>query len=625
MKRNTNLVPQGSARLTRLSKTIRTAGMSALGALSLLGAAAQDAIAQTPISTTPIACSPAPCAAPQNWGTRAIEIFPENDMVGLGGYVANADVLIQVIGGTKLKGFARGRLDGDGALEVNHPGGVCWGSANTPDIGPNDVIRVTYDNTANNQTLAASPTSGVIIGAGDELRTINITATPPQLEGNTVVIKGKALLAGTIPFPLARIEVMTRNEAFDAKLGLGGRLDNDRLIASALGNSHRLGREYTGPDRTEPFGIIVADPACRGCFKATFTNLVPYEIQVALAPENRNEAVAWMVDPVATPTNPDPEGIGLTIYGIGETGGASDGFDPPCPPGPGAPTEPSKPTAPVAYDPALLADASIPDPTRLRDAVVFPARDFVNVEGYARDTELQLVVRRRSADNTKDVIVGTTRGKTVTLMEAPNLAFFEVNHVGAYCWSGQTPDIREGDKLDVFPVINGRFDPIVGGQTQTVIGIRVTGPAVVELDANNQPVVVVRGTKPATSPLQQMEHGFVNRNFKDDLASRIGRRDIRATAVGSALPNIPGGTGLLVLDGSDTQWKAVYTGLNDAERGHALAAASSISAWQSETAVPEAQFGLTIFEFGEGGGPAQGCVAPRGELFIDLPVYPPVQ
>ena len=159
---------------------------------------------------------------------------------------------------------------------------------------------------------------------------------------------------------------------------------------------------------------------------------------------------------------------------------------------------------------------------------MFPARDFVNIEGYPRDTELQVVVRRRSADNTKDVIVGTVRGKTVTLMEAPNLPFFEVNHVGAYCWSGQTPDIRDGDKLDVFPVISGRFDPKSEVRRRLSSASKITGAAVVELDGNNQPVVVVRGTKPATFPLQQMEHGFVNRHFKDDPQSRIGRRDIRA-------------------------------------------------------------------------------------------------
>ena len=85
---------------------------------------------------------------------------------------------------------------------------------------------------------------------------------------------------------------MTRNEAFDAKLGLGGRLNNDRLIASFAGNDHVLGREYTGTDLRIPHGQIYADPACRGCFKAVFTNLNAYEIQVALAPENRNEAVA---------------------------------------------------------------------------------------------------------------------------------------------------------------------------------------------------------------------------------------------------------------------------------------------------------------------------------------------
>lgn len=623
MKTNKNR----TAPLTAKLRSVRAAGVSALGALALFGGLAQDAAAQTPIvGTTPIACNPAPCQPPQNWGTRAIEIFPTVDMVGLGGYPAFADVIVQVIGGNKLKGFARARTDDAGAIEINHPGGVCWGSVNTPDIGPNDIIRVTYDNTTNNQTLAANAASGVRIGAGDELRTINVTATAPQIEGDTVIMKGKALTFLNLPADLARVEVMTRNEAFDAKKRLGGRLNNDRLIATLAGNDHVLGREYTGTDRRIPHGQIYPDPSCKGCFKAVFTNINAYETQVAIAPENRNEAVAWVVDPVATPTNPDPEGVGLTIYGIGETGGAADGFDPPCPPGPGAATVPAKPTPPVAYDPALLADAGTPDPTRLRDAVVFPARDFVNVEGYARDTELQLVVRRRSADNTKDVIVGTARGKTVTLMEAPDLPFFEVNHVGAYCWSGQTPDIREGDKLDVFPIINGAFDPVVRGQTQTVIGVKITGAAAVEVDGSGQSLVVVRGTKPATFPIERMEHGFVNRLFKDDPASRIARRDIRANSTGAALPNIPGGTGTLSLDGSDTQWKAVYRGLIGVEITHALAAANSISAWQSETVTPEAQFGLTIFELGEGGGPAQGCVAPRenGTLWIDLPQYPPL-
>jgi hypothetical protein len=257
--------------------------------------------------------------------------------------------------------------------------------------------------------------------------------------------------------------------------------------------------------------------------------------------------------------------------------------------------------------------------------VVFPARDFLSIAGFGM-ADLQVVVRRRSADNTKDVIVGTVRGKTVATMENPDDPFFEVNHVGAYCWSGQTPDIREGDNIDVFPVVNGAFTG--QGQTQRVLDVKITGPATVQTGPNNEQLVVVSGTKPADFPLERVEHRFVNRMFKDDPASRIGRRDIRATLAGAALPNITGGLGLIeAVTDQPTQWRAVYRGLNDAERTHALAAASGVSAWQSETTNPEAQFGLTIFEFGEHGGPAQGCVAPpeNGTLWIDLPAYPPAQ
>ena len=84
----------------------------------------------------------------------------------------------------------------------------------------------------------------------------------------------------------------------------------------------------------EPRGTIVADPACRGCFKAVFTNLNAYEIQVAIAPENRNEAGAWVAE---IPNGAEFDALGLTIYGIGEVGGPGMTA---CPAAPGASTVP---------------------------------------------------------------------------------------------------------------------------------------------------------------------------------------------------------------------------------------------------------------------------------------------
>ncbi len=58
-----------------------------------------------------------------------ITAFPQRDMVVADGYAPNTKLNITVRGedGT-LEGRAIGTTDRTGFLEVNHPGGICWGA-----------------------------------------------------------------------------------------------------------------------------------------------------------------------------------------------------------------------------------------------------------------------------------------------------------------------------------------------------------------------------------------------------------------------------------------------------------------------------------------------------------------
>lgn len=67
-----------------------------------------------------------PPVAPDN-----IVIFPDRDFVTLEGYAAHVGqtATITVTRGGVVSGMAQGTIGaGDPALEVNHPGGVAWGT-----------------------------------------------------------------------------------------------------------------------------------------------------------------------------------------------------------------------------------------------------------------------------------------------------------------------------------------------------------------------------------------------------------------------------------------------------------------------------------------------------------------
>lgn len=513
-----------------------------------------------------------------------ITVFPSRDFVSIGGFSNNADVLVQVRRGV-LVSDAVGRTNAMGAIEVNHPGGVCWRKV-TPDITAGDTVRVTYRDTANNRTLFPPP----VAGSGAATSTRNIVATQAFDPGDdTVVIKGKAILPSGSRIPLTRLEVRIVNPEFIDTLS--SRISKREIRAD------RLGGRIDGPGGTSipgTSGTLVYDSTTGTSFTATFRGLNADERQLAVSGQTR--VVGWQQTTAAG------DRLGMTIYEVGEIGGPGISG---CPPGPNGVIASTPPSPPVSYSPTSLLEASFPgNHPSLKDVTVFPERDFISIEGFDPGTELQVIVRRGATDTP---VIGTARG--IVAMGG----VFEVNHPGGVCWSGQTPNILPGDLIDVLKVANGSF---VSGQTQRVIDAKVTQPASIDADGN----IRVNGTATDNGvalPLSFMEQRIINPDFT---TTRIGRRDIRADTNGGRVANVPGGAGNLLRVGvsPSNQWRAIYTGLNATEKQLALAGQNRIMAWLSTNGNGD-RFGLTISEFGEVGGPGMGeCPAP-GNASIAIP------
>ena len=62
-------------------------------------------------------------------GPGSIEVFPMRDMIAIDGYgeQAGKKATITADAGGQVVGRTVGTIGADGFLEVNHPGGVCWG------------------------------------------------------------------------------------------------------------------------------------------------------------------------------------------------------------------------------------------------------------------------------------------------------------------------------------------------------------------------------------------------------------------------------------------------------------------------------------------------------------------
>ncbi len=523
-----------------------------------------------------------------------ITVFPERDFTSISGFAPNADLLVEVVRPNAPIITAEGRTDATGFLEVNHPGGVCW-IGTTPDIAPTDLVRVTYGGTEHNRLN--NPT--VAIGSGSATTTQNVTATQAVLvqQGTapnityTVVVKGQAQLAGT-RIPLDRLEVRIINPEFIG--GLRSRITRRDIRADSTG-----GRVAGPPEAT---GTLAYDPPTIGnsqplTFTAVFTGLNADESLLAV--EGQTRVMGWQQTTTAG------DRLGMTIYEVGESGGPGLGG---CPAGPNGVVVPKSPTPPVYYVPTNLRNAAnTADQGFLKDVTVFPERDFISIDRFPAGADLQVVVRR---GNSNAPVIGTARGTV------GRTGLFEVNHPGGVCWTGQTPDIKPGDWIDVF-VVNPQGGGFLEGQTQRVIDTTIKKSA----EANNG-VVRVEGFsltapdangKQSAFPLRLTEQRIINPDFKENL---VGRRDIRADINGGRVGNLPGVTGYLYLLGGG-KWEAIYRGLTPAQQQLAVAGQNRAMAWHSTNGNGD-RFGMTIFEYGELGGPGMGGCPARGSASIAI-------
>ena len=514
---------------------------------------------------------------------QGITIFPERDFTSLEGFRPNADLLVQVRR-SGIVGEAVGRTDGSGFMEVNHPGGVCWRNV-TPDIGSGDTVRVTYRDTSNNRTLVPA-----LIGTGAAANTQNIRAVQATDNGNdTVIIKGSALLANGNRIPLNRLEVRIVNPDFiDPTISRIGKRDirADSTGGRIEGNN---GNPIPGTSGTLIYDSTTAN------FIAVFNGLNASERQLAV--DGQTRVMAWQQ------TTGAGDRLGMTIYEVGEFGGPGFGG---CPPGPNGVVPPARPTAPVHYVPSHLLNAAVAaNQASLKDVTVFPERDFVSIAGFPVNADIQVVVRRGTSNAP---VIGTARGLV------PRGGIFEVNHPGGVCWTGQTPDIQAGDFVDVFQVVNMGFSY---GQQQQVIDTKITKGAFLTSTGELRVNGVASDATGAPYPLRLMEQRIINPDFNN---TRIDRRDIRADTTGGRVENVPNGRGNLLRTGgtSSSEWRAIYTGLNDIEKSLAVSGQSRAMAWLSTNGNGD-RFGLTISEFGELGGPGfGGCPAP-GNYSIAIP------
>jgi len=403
------------------------------------------------------------------------------------------------------------------------------------------------------------------------------------IEGLDVVIRGSAQTADGAPIDLTLLEARIINPDFRSTSG--SRIGRRDIRADADG-----GRVGDAPGTT---AVLAYDAPGSIGWTARFTGLNATERQLAI--EGQTRILAWM------DTTENGDRLGITIYEVGEVGGPGFGG---CPAGPVPLAAPEPPDAPVPYDPAALLDPESPatDLAALHEVVIFPERDFVVADGFPAGVNLQLVVRRPGLG-----IIGSARGTT----DAAGL--LEVNHPGGVCWTGQTPDIRPGDLVDVFQYEDPSLftvgdETFVSGQTQRTIDVAVTQAA--SVDAAGNVVVLGSARRPDGSPfdLAMMEQRIIN---PDLVNTRVGRRDLSADLEGGRVGDVPDASGTLERDPADPlRWIATYAGLNETEKLVAVEGQSRALAWIATNANGD-RFGITIFEYGEVGGPGfGGCPQP---------------
>ncbi|MFH9978978.1 fibronectin type III domain-containing protein [Streptomyces sp. NPDC017179] len=309
-----------------------------------------------------------------------ITIFPDRDFVSVDGFSEHAgeQVTVEVRRpGVGVIGSATGALAaaasiaaGNPAIEINHPGGLCWGAGGgpqvTPDIRAGDVVSVKFGG-----TVAADATAldlGVTGG----------TLTTPT----TLVIQGR----------------------------LGPRVDptflEQRIVEPALRNTvvaRRDVRAAPGPLTNAPkggyaSGLQVAD----GKFTATYEFLDADT--AATAAGGLYMATSWQDQ------DSDGNTQGVTISEFGEMGGPGMGG---CPPGPSQ-QGPASPANVEVHDRGDSTSVSWTPPQPVPGAARVLGYTVRAVDRLSRNgVQSEVGVRVNNPDATSATLPGSVNGKRV--------------------------------------------------------------------------------------------------------------------------------------------------------------------------------------------------------------------
>lgn len=258
-------------------------------------------------------------------------------------------------------------------------------------------------------------------------------------------------------------------------------------------------------------------------------------------------------------------------------------------------------TAGLAGVPALALNTN--PPAGPGNIEIFPIRDMVAIDGY-----LDYVGQEATFTVVRD---GQTIGRATGTV-GPN-GFYEINHPGGSCWDDVTPDIQAGDDVFVeFPDGNGD-------------GATTLSPEITRMEPAGTNQVVVEGTYGSDA-------AFPSDDLSDPgrLVVEIVNPDMRDTPIGERAigwpfdPADPPTTYQVArtahsapAGGTLGTFEVTYTFQTEAQRDVAAEGAATAVSWQADSANPdiEAQFGATLSEFGESGGPGMGgCPAGPSAL-----------
>lgn len=256
----------------------------------------------------------------------------------------------------------------------------------------------------------------------------------------------------------------------------------------------------------------------------------------------------------------------------------------------------------VMAAPAIPPVAGVNNPPILPHAIsAFPQRDFVSADGYAA-TDL-VVVKVIHPDGT-----GWSTDPNAPIVPVGGLV--EVNHPGAACWFGGTPDIRPGDVVQYDIVAGPAADlaslTVLSSDATTVQNIKTKRPVVTQspTTGNADGIVTVQGSAQDAAgnpmPSDQIEIRLI---IPNDVFTFNGRRSLRAV-------DVPTLDGIVAYDApGSVNWTATFSGLDEQDVQRALSG-EAIAIWLG--ANPVAGNESTLYEVGAGitAGPQAPCTAP---------------